>query len=107
MSFQHLLHLMVFSNGSAAWIMGLVKDKLPGLAREEGVIAILSKWELTFGDPSVETVDLTSKVAGLFGPKDNIDKMAAEISKQAPVPIDDFSIETEMLDGYCKRFGKK
>ncbi|MEI6681388.1 MAG: hypothetical protein WCO44_02110 [Bacteroidota bacterium] len=106
-SFQHLLHLMVFSNGSAAWIMSLIKDKLPELARAEGVSVILSKWEVTFSDPSVEIVDLTAKVAQLFNPGENIDKMAAEISKQEPIPLREFSIENEMLDGYCARFGKK
>ncbi len=106
-SFQHLLHLMVFSNGSAAWIMPLIKDKLPELARAEGVSVILSKWEVTFSDPSVEIVDLTAKVAQLFNPGENIDNMAAEISKQEPIPIREFSIENEMLEGYCNRFGKK
>ena len=106
-SFQHLLHLMVFSNGSTAWIMPLIKDKLPELARTEGVSVILSKWEVTFCDPSVEIVDLTTKVAQLFNPSENIDKMAAEIRKQDPIPIREFSIENEMLDGYCARFGKK
>ncbi|MEI7661013.1 MAG: hypothetical protein WCK34_02385 [Bacteroidota bacterium] len=107
MSYQHLLHLMVFSNGSAAWIMSLVKDKLPELAKTEGVSVILSKWELPYSDPSFEIVDLTARVAGLLNPKENIDKMAAEIGKVNPVPIEEFTIENDMLDLYCRRFGKK
>ncbi|MCX6287572.1 MAG: hypothetical protein NTY96_10700 [Bacteroidetes bacterium] len=107
MSFQHLLHLMVFSNGSVSSFMEIIKVKLPGLAKTAGVSVIVSKWELNYSDPSFEVIDLTNQVAALFQPKENIDKMASEIAKQAPVPIDEMGIETDMLDGYCKMFGKK
>ena len=107
MSYQHLLHQMIFSNGSVGWIMPLVKDKLPELAKSKGVSVIVSKWELNFSDPSVEVVDLTSEVAQLFNPKENIDKMAGDIRKAEPIPMDEMSIENDMLDGYCNRFGKK
>ncbi|MEI7981737.1 MAG: hypothetical protein WCI71_08775 [Bacteroidota bacterium] len=106
-SFQHLLHLMVFSNGSAASFMEIIKNKLPDLAKKEGVMIIVSKWELNYSDPSFEIVDLTKQVAALFEPKETIDKMAADIAGQAPVPIQEFGIEAEMIDGYCNRFGKK
>jgi hypothetical protein len=107
MSYQHLLHLMVFSNGSIGFVMAIVKDKLPELAKTVGVSVILSKWELNFIDPSIEIVDLTSQVAQLFQPKENIDQMSKDISAQQPIPIDEFGIEIDMLDGYCNRFGKK
>jgi len=107
MSYQHLLHQMVFSNGSAGFIMQIIKDKLPVLAKTTGVSVIVSKWELNYSDPSVEIIDLTSQVAALFQPKENIDKMAADISAQPPIPLDEMEIETEMLDYYCKLFGKK
>ena len=107
MSYQHLLHQMIFSNGSIAIVMGVVKDKLPELAKSAGVSVIVSKWEVTFSDPSVVIVDLTNQVAQLFQPKENIDKMAADISKEQPVPLDELGIESEMLDLYCQRFGKK
>ncbi|MCX6246465.1 MAG: hypothetical protein NTW10_01920 [Bacteroidetes bacterium] len=107
MSFQHLLHQTVFSNGSCGYVIALVKDKLPELAKTTGVSVILSKWEVTFSDPSIEIVDLTSQVAQLFQPKENIDQMSKDISAQPPIPIDEMGIETDMLDGYCIRFGKK
>jgi hypothetical protein len=106
-SFQHLLHQMVFSTGSVASFMSVIKDKLPELAKTEGVSVIVSKYELNYSDPSIQVVDLTKQVAALFQPTENIDKMAAEISKQSPVPIEELTIETDMLDGYCKLFGKK
>ena len=107
MSYQHLLHQMVFSNGSMGVLMALVKDKLPGLAKTARVSLILSKWELNYLDPSVETVDLTNQVAQLFQPKDDIAKMAGEISVQPPIPLDELGIESDMLDSYCQRFGNK
>jgi hypothetical protein len=106
-SFQHLLHQSVFSSGSAMFVMEGMKDKLALLAKEENVLIILSKWEIPWNDPSVEILDLTGKVAALFEPKEDIGKMAAEISKQAPLPLQDMDIESELFDSYCKRFGNK
>lgn len=107
MSFQHLLHQMIFSTGSVSHFMLLIKDKLPELAKTAGVRMIVSKWDLDYSDPECEIVDLTNQVAALFQPKENIDKMAADIAAQAPVPIDEMGIETDMLDYYCKLYGKK
>jgi hypothetical protein len=107
MSFQHLLHQMVFSTGSVASYMTVIKDKLPELAKKEGVSLIVSKFELNYHDPSIEIVDLTNQVAALFQPKEDISKMAADIANQPPVPIEELGIETDMLDGYCQRFGKR
>lgn len=93
---------MVFSAGSAAAILGLIRDKLPELAKEAGVSMLVSKWELTWHDPSVEIVDMTTQVANLFNPKENIDKMSAEISKMDPIPLSDFTVE-EVID-FWKQF---
>ncbi len=106
-SFQHLLHQSVFSNGSVNFIMGDVKDKLPELAKSKGVIAIVSKWELPWCDQAVEITDLTNEVAALFQPKENIEKIAEEIRKQVPIKLDELGIESEMLDQYCQRYSKK
>jgi hypothetical protein len=106
-SYQHLLHQMVFSNGSIGIVTDIIKDKLPALAKTTGVSIILSKWELNFSDPSIQIVDLTSQVAQLFPPKENIDKMSKDISAQPPLPIDEVGIESDMMDQYCQKFGKK
>jgi hypothetical protein len=105
-SYQHLLHQMVFSSGSVSAVIDLVRDKLPDVAKAAGVIMIVSKYELNYKDPSVEVVDLTGQIAQLFKPAENIDKMAGEISKSEPVPLEDLDIEQELWDLYCKRFGK-
>ncbi|MEI6140381.1 MAG: hypothetical protein WCP85_14020 [Mariniphaga sp.] len=107
MSYQHLLHQMVFSNGSAASILELVKDKLPEVAKQAGVSIVVSKFELNYQDPSIEIVDLTTQVSQLFNPTENIDNMVGNIKKDQPIPLDKLSIEAEMIEGYCNRFGKK
>ncbi len=107
MSFQHLLHQVVFSNGSVSSFMEVVKDKLPELAKKVGVSIIVSKWELNYNDPSFEIIDVTNQVAALFQPKEDISRMAADIAGQAPVPIEEMVIEIDMLDQYCTMFGKK
>jgi hypothetical protein len=56
---------------------------------------------------TVEIIDLTNQIAKLFNPKENIDNMVGEIRKQDPVPLEQLSVETDMLDLYCKRFGTK
>ena len=107
MSYQHLLHQMVFSNGSIGMVMATIKDKLPEVAKTAGVSVILSKWEVNFSDQAVETVDLTIQIATLFHPGGDFEKMAGEIGKVTPVPMEELGIESEMLDMYCTRFGKK
>lgn len=105
MSYQHLLHQMVFGTGSVTAVMDLVKDKIPEIARNAGVSMVLSKWEMMYKDPSAEVIDLTEQIVQLFNPKEDIHKMMEEISKTEPVPLEELTIEDEMLDGYCRRFG--
>jgi hypothetical protein len=106
-SYQHLLHQMVFSSGSAKDIVMLIMDKLPELAKQEGLVLIVSKFEINYMDPSVEIVDLTKQLVKLFNPKQNIDKMCDEIEKIDPIPIEELTIGLEMLDGFCDRFRQK
>jgi hypothetical protein len=107
MSFQHLLHQMVFSNGSVTMVMKYIQDGLPGLASQAGVSVIVSKFELNWFAPGTETVDLSRQVCALFKPNENIESFLKEIEKVDPVPIEEMGIEEEMLIGYCNRFGNK
>jgi hypothetical protein len=106
-SYQHLLHQMVFGTGTVAAIMEQVKDRLPEVAEKAGVSMIVSKFEVNFSDPSIEKVDVTNLLIPLFKPMEDIEKMVGEIEKTDPVPLEDLAIEEEMLDGFCTRFGKK
>jgi hypothetical protein len=107
MSYQHLLHLRVFGTGSVGSVMDLVADQLPGLAKKAGVSMILSKWEINYQQADVEIVDLTDEIAQLFKPAENIKKITGDITKQTPIPLEDLSVEEDMLKLYCKRFGEK
>ncbi len=92
-TFQYLLHQQVFCTGSASSVLHIVRDKLPQLVMEEGVEAIVSKWELTYSDPSIEIVDLTMALAKLYNPTGDFENMAAEVGKQDPIPLEEFTIE--------------
>jgi len=107
---QYIMHQQVFSNGSSANILALVKDQLSQLAKKEGVFAIVSKWELTYSDPDVELVDLTMPVSKLFNPSSDFDRMVPEMQKQAPILLEDFTVE-EVVQAWkqfeVKYLGKK
>ena len=90
---QYIMHQQVFSNGSSAYILDLVKDKLAQVAKDAGVFAIVSKWELTYVDPNVEVKDLTMPVSMLFNPSGDFDKMVPEMQAQAPIPLEEFTVE--------------
>jgi hypothetical protein len=106
-SYQHLLHQMVFGSGSIAGIMENIRKELPELAKREGVSMILSKYELPYVDPSVEQIDLTDEVTRLFKPLESIDQMTADMKKVEPMPLEELDIEIELLEDFCEQFGKK
>jgi len=92
-TYQFLLHQQAFSTGSVSSVLDMVKDKLPRVAKEAGVSAIVSKWELTYQDPSAEVVDLTMSIAKLFNPKGDFEKIAMEIGKLAPATLEEITVE--------------
>jgi len=96
MTEQYLMHQRGFSNGSTASILALVKDRLPGIAKDEGVVVIISKWELTFADPAAEIVDLTMKVAQLYNPKGDFERTAGEIAKMDPIPLEELTMDEQI-----------
>jgi hypothetical protein len=102
---QYLLHQRGFSNGSSASILTLVKDKLPVVAKDAGVSAIISKWELTFVDPSAEIVDITMSIARLYNPTGDFEKIATGLAKMDPVPLEDLPMN-EVIEMW-KQFESK
>ncbi len=108
---SYLGHQRVFSNGSSAAILNLVKDELPQVAKEAGIGVIVSKWELTYLDPSIEVVDLTMQIAKLFNPQQvDFEKYAGEISIMQPVPLEEIPMDEviEMWKMFEKKYlGKK
>ncbi|HEY3130366.1 MAG TPA: hypothetical protein VGL91_12980 [Acidobacteriota bacterium] len=85
---QARLHEQGFSTGSVKNIMDRIKDSVPGIAREASVSMILSKWEVVYGDPSVEYVDVTLPLVKLFNPDERTLRIVEEVSKHEPIPLE-------------------
>jgi hypothetical protein len=85
---QRRMHEQGFSTGSVAGIMSKIKDKLPGVAKEAGVQAILSKWELNYQSADIEVVDVTDAVVALFRVSDKGKEWIKGVRAQPPVPME-------------------
>ena len=85
---QRRLHEQAFSTGSVINLLQSVKAELPGVAKAAGVDLIVSKWEVMFQSPGVETVDVTKQMAKLFNPSAQGLKWI-EGETPPPIPIDD------------------
>ena len=53
---------------------------------------ILSKWEITFTDGSVEMIDITDQLTALYNPDETTKKIIENIKAMEPVPIEKISI---------------
>lgn len=106
MSFQHLLHQMCFSTASISVLLKPLKDQFPALAKAAGVDLIVSKFDLDYSVSGIKTIDVTDRMVKLFNPKGDFEKTMKEIAKTEPMPLQEMSIEEDMLNLYCTRFGK-
>jgi hypothetical protein len=82
---QTLRHLQGFSNAPVDDILLKVKDKLPAIAEQAGVDAIVAK--LDYQRPGVVTVDVTDQMVALFHPSAKTLKTIAELRQREPVPM--------------------
>ena len=89
-AFQNLMHQQVFGNLSIPNVMETIKDRLPAIAKKTGVTLLVSKWEIQYADPEIETVDLTLQLVEIFNLDDTTRKMIEEATKQnqKPVPVE-------------------
>jgi hypothetical protein len=90
---QVRLHQQGFSTAGAGDLLAKVSDVLPRVAREAGVVLIVSKWEPPYRDASVEVVDVTLPLAKLFKPDEQTLKILGELKDQTPIPFDEISLE--------------
>ena len=63
------------------------------MATDTEVNITVRQSELTCTDLSAEIADITIPISKLFEPKQNIDAMAKDLTKQAPVPHEEFTAE--------------
>jgi len=89
---QVLLHQQVFSNGSINNIAEKIKEKISAIAKQNKLNMILSKWEITFTDGSVELIDITDQLTALYNPDETTKKIIENIKAMEPVPIEKISI---------------
>jgi hypothetical protein len=86
------LHQRGFSTAGAADLLAKFREALPGIAREAGATLIVSKWEMPFNEPSVETVDVTEALVKLFQPDAATLEILDELKSSPPVPFDEISL---------------
>lgn len=90
---QVRLHQRTFSTAGAADLLKGLEPRLPAIAKQAGVAAIVSRWELPYSDAAVELVDVTDQVAALFAPDAATRKLMAEVAAMAPQPFDEVPLE--------------
>jgi len=93
---QVRLHQQVFSTAPVSGILAKVGDRLPAIAAQAGVALIVSKWEVQFQNPTVETVDVTLPVVKLFNPSDKVLKWIEEMKAQDPIPFEKLPLDPGM-----------
>lgn len=94
-SMQHLMHQQVFSTGSICNVMRELEEELPGIAKKADVSLIVSKWELSYSDPAIEVVDVTSMLIALLDLDEDTLRMVAEMHDVEPVPLEDVLVGQE------------
>lgn len=83
---QERFHQQAFSTASVADLVDKISREIPAIAREAGVVLIVSKWEVMYHDPSVEYVDVTLALVKKFAADPKILQMVEDLMKQPPVP---------------------
>jgi hypothetical protein len=84
---QKRFHRQGFGAAPVDDIIARIEDRLPAIAEETGVDVIVSKWTLTYRDPSAKFVDVTERLAAEFDPDEETLKGMREIVETEPVPL--------------------
>jgi len=92
---QARLHQQGFSTGSVVNILERIKSDLPGVAKEAGVVMLVSKWEVVHADPSIEYIDVTMPLVMRFKPSETTLKMIEQMKSSAPIPLEKLPPETD------------
>lgn len=92
---QHRMHQQGFGSASIREIMDSISDELPEIAREAGVSAIISKWEIPYSSEEVELVDLTAQVVALIDPSERAIGVVEDLRATSPVPMQQLLLQEE------------
>ena len=93
---QALLHKQGFSTAPVDGMLAHIEDQIPGIAKDAGVEAIVSKWDrdALAKYRNAELVDVTMALVDAFKPDDRQRKSATEIQKHPPISLK----EAEKID---------
>lgn len=83
---QRRRHLQGFSTAPIDDILDTVRDRLPALGQDAGVVAIARAAD--WNDPSVELVDVTDELVALFNPDKQTLRMVADVRTRKPETIE-------------------
>ncbi len=86
---QALLHKQGFSTWPVDNILEHIKGRIPEIAKQADVDAIVSKWDIVYQRPGVEFVDVTDLLVKPFDPNEKTLKTIKEIQQQDPVALEE------------------
>ncbi|MSU22656.1 MAG: hypothetical protein EXS32_02420 [Opitutus sp.] len=84
-------HLQVFSTAPAEEAMVALKDKLPAIQKELGVVRLISKWDVAAltGVAEANRLEVTDRLAREFAPDEKRQKTIEQMKKAKPLPLDE------------------
>ena len=90
---QARLHQQGFSTGSVINIMDKIRPALAAVAKEAGVVLIVSKWEAVYADPSIEYVDVTMPLVMKFNPNAQTLRWIESMKGKDPIPLEELPLD--------------
>jgi hypothetical protein len=90
---QIRMNQQVFSTGTVTDILKRVQVQIPVVAENSGVSPVVSKWQITYQDPSVEMIDITMELVSLFSSTEDILARVKRVMETEPIPIDELPMD--------------
>jgi hypothetical protein len=92
---QARVHEQGFSTASVAGLMEKIGQEIPGVAKDAGVVLIVSKWEVMYKDPAIEYVDVTMPLVRKFSADPRVIRTVTELMNQPPIPLDQLPADSD------------
>jgi len=82
-------HSQVFSTTPVHDVLNCIKDKIPQIAKQANVDAVVSKWEFDFLTPDAELTDVTMQLVQAFNPKPGTKEAIEGLLKTKPMSYEE------------------
>ena len=86
---QQRMHLQGFGSAPVTDILAHIKEKFPQIAADAGVDLIVSKWQIDYINPDIQTVDITLRIIEPFEPKAKALQWIEQLKDKAPLSDED------------------